>query len=302
MKALIVEDEPLWADEIELALLKAMPSLRKDDMMKIADPESARKFLQGGDGAQYRIVLLDWGFVRGGEVTSSADLADIIKRDRKDVVVILLTGARKDKRVNQAKNRDEILDALIKANTPAILKYEVSRKLDSPDSGLPKLVEKLKELNLEEMLRQRALSPFRFQSDNLAVTVRDKVYQLTNRQMAMAILLHEKFLTDKPGLVTKVALAKAVNAVDKTRGKVQMDSTGAESVKDWDPNDEFKETTAGINFWRNHVSFGTQKGRYFLVETKEHHDVVVAKGKSSIAKPNERGTGISASARTSTST
>ena len=90
--------------------------------------------------------------------------------------------------------------------------------------------------------------------------------------------------------------------MDKNRGKVQTDSTGAESVKNWDPNDEFKETSDGKKFWQNHVSFGTQKGRYYLVESKEQLGVVAEERKSAIAKPKQSGrAAVGASARISTS-
>ena len=165
---------------------------------------------------------IDWFFWTGASLAvESFQVRRILQtsftRSVKTLIVMILTGARKDERLNRTKHRDDILDTLIKAKAAErILKYEVSRKLDSPDRGLPKLAEKLKELKLEEMLRQRAVDPFPFQTDYRAVTVRGTRYQFNDRQAAMTKLLHDKFLNDKPGLVMKVPLRKQLMPWTKT--------------------------------------------------------------------------------------
>jgi len=255
MKAIVVEDEAAWRVQIKLALRNALPAL--EDIMLCADTESALLCLEGRDGWQYRLILLDWGFVSGRSVSTAADIADFIHNRRKDAFVIILTGAHKDKRMA----RDDVMGPLIKAKAAEkIFKHEVSKKLDAPEPGLPKLVAKLEELQLDEKLRQRAVYGFQFQSNFLSGVAQGIQYRFKDRQAVIVKLLYERLLDDFPGEVTKNETSEAIARAGWPA-----------RVKDlnvWSPNDEFKESEDGKRFWENHVFHKGAKGRYRLVMHK----------------------------------
>jgi len=255
MKALIVEDELAWTKQIESSLRRAIPSLSADDIITLNEPESAIRLLKRGDGWQYRLILLDWGFVSGVSVATAADLAEFVFNNRKDALVIILTGAYRDKRMS----RPDIIEPLIQAKrAEVVFKHEVSTKLDDPEKGLPKLIKRLTDMRLDEKLQQRAIYGFQFQSNCLSGTVQGVQYRFKERQAAIVKLLYDRLLNDFPGEVTKAEAAEAVRKVDKSRAE----------QSDWSPNDEFKESVDGKRFWAKHIFHKGAKGRYRLTISK----------------------------------
>jgi hypothetical protein len=126
-----------------------------------------------------------------------------------------------------------VMKALFKAKAAErILKCEVSKKLDPPDPGLPKLVTELKKMNLEEKLRQNALFRFQFQDNFLSGTVDGETFDLQPRTAIIVKLLYEKRLNNPPGVVIKKEIEKA------------LEDNGHKSTvarPDWKVTEEFKK-------------------------------------------------------------
>ncbi len=261
MKALVVEVSVQWRVNIRQAVLHALPFLHEQDVMPCADRELACQLLEGKEGWQYQLIFLDWGFVTGGNasIANSMDVVEAIRKHCKGAILIMITGADKDKGFlhNTGTTEADVLRTFLNLGAAeTIFKHQISKKFPTADSGLPLLVKKLKDMRLNEKLNQAEVRGLSHQNDYLCITVHGVVFRFTPQQAILVKLLHEKRLDYSPGQVTK----------DEMRDALAKDSRFTKVARrtDWKPRETFAASVDGLKFWKKHIFRPASKGIYCL--------------------------------------